>query len=59
VLYSASRRKFYRFELRDRGQHGFEVQVFDPAEFLYGHLFPHRAGNRVATHHRDALEKGV
>src|SRR5262245_46752944 len=40
--YSASRRKFYRFELRDRGQYGFEVQVFDPTEFLYGHLFSHR-----------------
>lgn len=32
--YSTSRRKFYRFELRERGQYGFEVQVFDPAEFL-------------------------
>ena len=36
-------KKFYRIELRDRGQYGVEAQVLDPVEFLHGHLFPTRA----------------
>ena len=41
-FYSEKRRKFYRIELRDRGQYGVEAQLLDPVEMLYGHLFPAR-----------------
>src|SRR5262249_33266225 len=58
-FYSGSRKKFYRIELRDRGQYGVEAQLFDPAEFLYGHLFSHRQlAIAWATQQRESLEKG-
>jgi hypothetical protein len=45
--YSEKRRKFYRFELRDRGQYGFEVQVFDPTESLRASLPASGTGARL------------
>src|SRR5262245_24676736 len=58
-FYSASRKKFYRIELRDRGQYGVEAQLFDPTEFLYGQLFSHRElAIAWATNQRNTLEKG-
>jgi|KBSSwiStaDraftv2_1062776.scaffolds.fasta_scaffold2362983_1 hypothetical protein len=58
-FYSEKRKEFYRIELRDRGQHGVEAQLFDPMEFLYGHLFPARQLAIVwAEEQRKAIEKG-
>jgi hypothetical protein len=58
-FYSASRWKFYRIELRDRGQYGLEVQVLDPVEMVFGHLFPARAlAVAWAAEQREAIEKG-
>lgn len=58
-FFSAARRKFYRIELRDRGQYGVEVQVLDPVEMVFGHLFPVRAlAVAWAEEQRQAIEKG-
>jgi len=58
-FYSTSRKKFYRIELRDRGQYGVEAQLLDPVEMLYGHLFPARAlAIAWAEEQRKAIEKG-
>src|SRR5262245_59706786 len=59
-FYSAARKKFHRIVLRDRGPYGVEAQLFDPAEFLYGHLFSHRElAIAWAAEQRAAIEKGA
>jgi hypothetical protein len=57
-FYSAARKKFYRIELRDRGQYGVEAQLLDPVEMLYGQLFPARElALAWAEEQRNAIEK--
>jgi hypothetical protein len=58
-FYPETRKKFFRIVLRDRGQYGVEAQLFDPAEFLYGHLFPARQlAIAWAEEQRKAIDKG-
>jgi hypothetical protein len=57
-FYSEKRKKFYRIELRDRGQDGVEAQLLDPVEMLDGHLFPARQlAIAWAEEQRKAIEK--
>ena len=50
-------KKFYRVELRDRGQWGVEAQIFDPVDFVIGQRFMEvQDGDRTIRARESAVE---
>ncbi len=56
-FYVERTKKFYRVELRDRGQWGVEAQIFDPVDFVIGQRFTEvQDGDRTIRARESAVE---